>query len=407
MTTTAKPRTRVKSFQERSSAAGSHLEVSEGIVTNVAILGQNSTNGRYYTETALDEAVGQYNGVPVNLDHADTEGNRSVLSKVGVITGARKVKEDGGYRVRGDVKLYKNHVHAPFVSELIQDNAAGVGFSHVVQGTSEEADDGTERVTGVKKVLSVDIVQNPATNRSFSESTEQSAMSQLKSFAADLDEEHELKQCLLSFAEQCEAETLGPAEVLAAMELADKEAKQIHEQAGKDDDEDEDDEEPVGEVPADMDAEPEDPGPDVAADIDVQADIDAIAGDAPADDPTEAPIMDPNAATPQPVDASVDAVKASVESLAAALDSLKMQLQELQLLEQARGILAENGVTPKPALLRELCETKDPEVMQESVDAWSLRKRHGERRPDLPLHESTDESFEASKSYEEFIGNFK
>ncbi|WP_437227455.1 hypothetical protein SH661x_000358 [Planctomicrobium sp. SH661] len=155
------------------------IDVENRLVLNVALAGQSSRNGYRYTDEALLAAAGLYEGKPVFLDHAPCRQRpqeRSTRDLVGSITNPRFVAG----RIRGDIRVLETESGQTFL-KLVESKTPGVGMSHVV--VAERTPDG-KTVLRIAEVLSVDVVVNPATTSTFSESNS-------SSYALDAAEEHE------------------------------------------------------------------------------------------------------------------------------------------------------------------------------------------------------------------------
>lgn len=143
------------------------VDADQRIVRNVALAGTESKNGYTYSESALRNAVTLYEGRPVFLDHAQNRLNphdRSTRDLVGSITNARFDQQ----RMKGDIRVLDTESGRTFL-KLLEGGSPGVGMSHVVR--ARKSTDGTT-VDEIAEVISVDVVINPATTRTFAESTQ-------------------------------------------------------------------------------------------------------------------------------------------------------------------------------------------------------------------------------------------
>jgi len=141
------------------------VDLPNRLVLNVALAGQLSRNGYQYTEEALAAAAKLYDNKPVFLDHASIRGRpleRSTRDLVGSIINPRFVSG----RIRGDIRVLESESGALFL-KLVEAQTPGVGMSHVV--LAERSGDG-KLVQKISDVISVDVVVNPATTRTFTES---------------------------------------------------------------------------------------------------------------------------------------------------------------------------------------------------------------------------------------------
>lgn len=138
-----------------------------GIIRGVRILGRQSSNGRRYSDRAMEQACMLYEGRKVNIDHSLSE--RKFAEGFGEF---RKVVLEGSgdaRLIRGDLYYLKSHPMSAIVIESAERFPTQFGISHDAEG----------KVTGSKphqiveeleKVHSLDVVGNPATNRGLFES---------------------------------------------------------------------------------------------------------------------------------------------------------------------------------------------------------------------------------------------
>ena len=158
---------------ERSNSAGLRLNVdrSAGVISGVKILGLTSSNGREYKLDAIRSATGLYEGVKVNIDHADDGplGKGPPLSYRNRFGMLRNIvaRATGLF---GDLHFNPKH---PIAEQLAWDavNAPGsVGLSHNIEAdvTRKGSTIIVEKITSVK---SVDIVAEPATTEGLFESS--------------------------------------------------------------------------------------------------------------------------------------------------------------------------------------------------------------------------------------------
>jgi len=157
-------------LREYTSAAGTGCRIlrEASTVSGLKILGTSSANGRDYPLKTLRESVRLYEGVPVYFDHLECGQQRRYGDRFGNMTNVRATN-DGLY---GDLVYNPKH---PLAEQVLHDIEAGtkdVGCSpdHYGRGPTQNGRRIVEAITSVK---SVDIVANPATNKSFSESTRQ------------------------------------------------------------------------------------------------------------------------------------------------------------------------------------------------------------------------------------------
>jgi hypothetical protein len=131
----------------------------------VKVLGFTSANGRIYDFAAVKEAIQKYEKAPVNKDHNMEEPSFS--DRLGWLENVT-LQKDGLYAD------FHYNPHAEGIESFLwfaEHNGLGdVGFSHLVSGKYSVDPDGTERITRIDKVKSVDLVANPATTKTIFES---------------------------------------------------------------------------------------------------------------------------------------------------------------------------------------------------------------------------------------------
>lgn len=154
-----------------SRGATLRVDREKGVIYGVKILGLESANGRSYSPKAIREAAQLYEGSKVNLNHArgaNATGPRGYEERLGAVRGVKVVEGSGLYG-----NLHYNPKHA-IAEQLIWDaeNAPeNVGLSHSIEGRTGKRD-GKTVVEQITKVISVDLVADPATNKSLFEHLE-------------------------------------------------------------------------------------------------------------------------------------------------------------------------------------------------------------------------------------------
>ena len=160
-------------LHEEAYAPPSRIDEANRVIRGVKICGFKSRNGRTYPRELLKKSAGLYEDRPVYigtgksgaLEHARREG-RQFGRRVGVLRGVH-LAEDG---LRGDIHYDQAHPDAGRLVWYARNASRGVGLSHDAEGTCEG---GT--VTGLERVLAVELVDFPATNRGLFESDDPSA----------------------------------------------------------------------------------------------------------------------------------------------------------------------------------------------------------------------------------------
>ena len=166
------------------STGRSSVDRDAGVIRSVKILGRESKNGRTYSDKALNEAARQYEGCDVNVNHPDRSkpnSERRIEDGIGWLESVR-VERDGVY---GDLHYLKEHPSAGLVVEAAERKSNRFGLSHNAQGTVTKVN-GKNVVESIDRVLSVDLVQNPATNAGLFESTQQTIREALELHAPEL-----------------------------------------------------------------------------------------------------------------------------------------------------------------------------------------------------------------------------
>ena len=151
------------------SGRGIRVNREAGTINNVKILGLVSENGRQYLPAAIQAAKKLYEGVHVNIDHPkdSPDQQRSAYDRFGKLTRIRWVEGEGLY---GDLVYLKTHPMAERICEAAERMPDAFGMSHNAQGEGEENKDGVFVVSKIVEVRHVDLVADPATTKSLSES---------------------------------------------------------------------------------------------------------------------------------------------------------------------------------------------------------------------------------------------
>lgn len=162
----------IKDLQETTvEAALSEAQVDRdsGIISDVAVLGTTSKNGRRYKRSALREATSLYSGVKVFLDHEEGDPmDRSVRDLVGRLKRPRFANG----KVKADLQVLSHEPERSLVTALATEMSDAIGLSHSARGKVRQAEDGTQVVTEITRVNSVDLVAEPATTSSLFESVQ-------------------------------------------------------------------------------------------------------------------------------------------------------------------------------------------------------------------------------------------
>jgi len=189
MKTTAKqPKAPATRLSESVSVAVSSQNVDRtaGVMRGVMVVQNVSKNGRRYLQEALNAAAHLYEGKKVYLDHSVVtrlEGKAQKRSSASRSLGERwgrivNVKEAAGGGLQGDLEYLKTHRLTEPLLEAAE-RFGDFGLSHDAMGDVRKGADGVEEVYRINAVESVDVVNDPATNRNFFESEEPMARIQI------------------------------------------------------------------------------------------------------------------------------------------------------------------------------------------------------------------------------------
>ena len=143
-------------------AAASRIDSEGGVLRDIKILGLKSANGRIYDAAAVRAALHLYEGAPVRVDHPrKADEPREADDVFGWLKNVR-VAEDGS--LRGDLHYLKSHPLASRVVEAAERNPRLYGLSHNIEAQCEQDGD-MVRVVSIQRVLSCDLVADPATTQ--------------------------------------------------------------------------------------------------------------------------------------------------------------------------------------------------------------------------------------------------
>ncbi len=149
-----------QTLQEYADNSGNRLTVdrARGIIPGVKLLGRVSKKGREYPPAVMAKALPLYEGMRVNVDHVDPGQRRSLRDRIGLVKNVT-LKEDG---LHGDFHFNPKHPLAEQIAWDAENAPQNLGFSHDSRGGSRNIA-GKVVVESIDKVLSVDLVANPAT----------------------------------------------------------------------------------------------------------------------------------------------------------------------------------------------------------------------------------------------------
>jgi hypothetical protein len=151
---------------EAFGATRRSVDRTNGVIRDVKIIGFHSKNRRTYSPESLKAALAKYEGAKVNVDHPPVSNPalpRSVADRIGVLRNVRFVESSG---IHGDFHFNPKHSLAEQIAWDAENNPSAIGFSHNAQVQMGRA--GT--VESVERVISVDLVADPATTNGVFES---------------------------------------------------------------------------------------------------------------------------------------------------------------------------------------------------------------------------------------------
>ncbi|MCI0358135.1 MAG: hypothetical protein L0211_06615 [Planctomycetaceae bacterium] len=166
-------------------APAGRIDRAAGIIYGVSILGRESSNGRTYSDQAMRDAARLYEGERVRINHperSDRHQQRRLNEEFGVLRNCRVA----GDRVRGDLYYVKSHPDAEWILERIERFPDRIGLSHNADGKATRSLSGHTVVESIARVVSVDIVNEPATTGGIFESHDSDSGPRLPQSAAEL-----------------------------------------------------------------------------------------------------------------------------------------------------------------------------------------------------------------------------
>lgn len=223
-------------FIERMQVSGENLRVDReaGVIHGAKILGTESrySNGkvrRRYSESAIEQAAKAYEGLGFNTNHPDRKTpdvERGVEERVGWFESVTS-KSDGVY---ADLHCIKSHPFTPILMEIAERNPAMIGLSHNADGVETVQKNGERLVESIDRVISVDLVQKPATNSSLFESEEPMPQT-LKKFVESIDAKHPLQAGMSRLLEEDPVMAELPAPEMPAASSSEDQIKAAFRQA--------------------------------------------------------------------------------------------------------------------------------------------------------------------------------
>ena len=160
-------------FHEFSAGDVSSMtnDSDSGLISGVKILGLTSRNGRVYPPEVLREAAPLYEGAKVNVNHVSKEAARlprDYRDRIGTVSNV-VFKENSG--LFADFHYNPNHAQAKQLLWDAHNAPNNVGFSHCVEAVYHQEND-LSVIDKIVRVISVDLVADPATTSGLFESEE-------------------------------------------------------------------------------------------------------------------------------------------------------------------------------------------------------------------------------------------
>lgn len=351
---------------EVSYSSDLKVDLENGVIRGVKILGRESANGRSYSDNALLEAAVLYDGRGVNLDHDRTGKERKVAEGFGRIRNP-EVRSDGVY---GDLEFLKTHPMAEQVCEAAERMPEQLGMSHDAEGTVSRQNGRlvVESITGVNYV---DMVRRPATSAGLFESNGGKQMTLLAS--TQIREEEHMLPATDAMAAEPEAEVDPNEEVKAAL---DKAAMAILKKAL-------------------------DGGIELSEAFtkikDLMGTKEKATGEGEGEASVEAPVPEGHRTGPAP-------------QLDPKLFKLQEQVNRLEGEAKAKELLETADIAPRPAYVAALIGAKTPEEQNELLEEWPKRAgvmSAGRPAQSSPLHRLREDTVKYPDTHEGFLKSIK
>lgn len=166
---------KTEKFTTLTESCFAEAKFDEGLnlITDVMILGQRSKNNREYTAECMENAVGLYEGAKCFLNHVTStesmSGARDVEKIAGRFEGCKFDRDR--IQIRGNLKILNDDPAGNKVRVIAEQMPDVAGFSHNAQGKMRH-EKGTDFVDEITRVISVDLVSEPATTNGIHENEE-------------------------------------------------------------------------------------------------------------------------------------------------------------------------------------------------------------------------------------------
>ncbi len=163
----------VQRLEEYADSRGvkANVDRAAGVIRGVKILGLESSNGRRYSKETIAAAIAKYDGAKVNVDHpkGDARGARGYADRIGVIRNPSLGEGSSG--LYADFHFNPKHALAEQLLWDAEHAPENVGFSHVIEASCVPRSKPLA-VEEIVRVISVDLVSDPATTRGLFEASD-------------------------------------------------------------------------------------------------------------------------------------------------------------------------------------------------------------------------------------------
>lgn len=169
---------RAKAFTYEISFKEAEFDSEQPVIRNVVLLGAESKNKRRYTEKCMKAAVGLYENVQAFVNHPtkseEQDGMRDVRNMAGKFHNVRFES----MKIRADFKGLPDDPAAKKFISIAHNMPEIAGLSQNASGKVRR-EGGIEIVESIEKVLSVDLVANPATTKGMYENHDHTGESKM------------------------------------------------------------------------------------------------------------------------------------------------------------------------------------------------------------------------------------
>jgi len=152
---------------QESTTGFTTIDREAGVIRGVKVLGLQSKNKRRYLKEAAEAAIPKYEGRKIYVDHINVkEGTeRKTRERWGKLSN---VTANTTGELYGDLHYLKTH---PMTEQILEaaERFNDFGLSHDAGGRTRK-ENGEDVIHEIAEVYSVDVVQEPATNRNLFES---------------------------------------------------------------------------------------------------------------------------------------------------------------------------------------------------------------------------------------------